>query len=122
MSKKVNWATIVAGKALIKKLITDEVKALFPEIDAFSHIIEYLYCPRFTYFKSMLLTIPQWTGIIKLIEAERCIAGTKSKEYLRRRIGAVRRRYNESVSYYYIASGWNRWDETWKWNNGTFGL
>jgi CRISPR-associated exonuclease Cas4 len=61
-----------------------------------SHIIEYLYCPRFTYFE-YVLTIPQYEDRHYKVQRGREVHDQKleqNKEYLRRRIGAVER-YND---------------------------
>lgn len=58
-----------------------------------SHIIEYLYCPRFTYFQDVL-SIPQYEERNYKVKRGREIHDEKleqNKEYLRRRIGAVER-------------------------------
>lgn len=58
-----------------------------------SHIIEYLYCPRFTYFE-YVLAIPQYEERNYKVNRGRQIHDQKleqNKEYLRRRIGAVER-------------------------------
>ena len=56
-----------------------------------SHIIEYLYCPRFTYYE-YVLCIPQYEERHYKVEKGRQIHDLKlerNKEYLRKRIGAV---------------------------------
>ena len=61
-----------------------------------SHIIEYLYCPRFTYFE-YVLAIPQYEERKFKVMRGREVHDEKleqNKEYLRRRIGAVER-YND---------------------------
>lgn len=61
-----------------------------------SHIIEYLYCPRFTYFE-YVLTIPQYEDRNFKVQRGRNVHDEKleqNKDYLRRRIGAVER-YND---------------------------
>jgi CRISPR-associated exonuclease Cas4 len=61
-----------------------------------SHIIEYLYCPRFTYFE-YVLAIPQYEERKYKVTRGREIHDQKleqNKEYLRKRIGAVDR-YND---------------------------
>lgn len=61
-----------------------------------SHIIEYLYCPRFTYFE-YVLTIPQYEERHYKVKRGREVHDQKleqNKEYLRQRIGAVER-YND---------------------------
>lgn len=59
-----------------------------------SHIIEYLYCPRFTYFE-YVLSIPQYEERHFKVEKGRSIHELKleqNKEYLRKRIG-VKEKY-----------------------------
>jgi CRISPR-associated exonuclease Cas4 len=61
-----------------------------------SHIIEYLYCPRFTYFEHVL-AIPQYEERKYKVARGREVHDTKleqNKEYLRQRINAVER-YND---------------------------
>ncbi|MBD0331553.1 MAG: CRISPR-associated protein Cas4 [Chitinophagaceae bacterium] len=61
-----------------------------------SHIIEYLYCPRFTYFE-YVLAIPQYEERNYKAMRGRTVHNEKleqNKDYLRRRIGAVER-YND---------------------------
>ncbi len=56
-----------------------------------SHIIEYLYCPRFTYFE-YVLTIPQFEEKNYKVMRGRELHDLKleqNKDYLRKRIGAV---------------------------------
>lgn len=56
-----------------------------------SHIIEYLYCPRFTYYE-YVLCIPQYEERHYKVEKGRQVHDMKlerNKEYLRKRIGAV---------------------------------
>ncbi|UBM60793.1 CRISPR-associated protein Cas4 [Marinilongibacter aquaticus] len=56
-----------------------------------SHIIQYLYCPRFTYFE-YVLGIPQFEEKDFKVKKGREVHDNKleqNKEYLRRRIGAV---------------------------------
>lgn len=56
-----------------------------------SHIIEYLYCPRFTYYE-YVLCIPQYEERHYKVEKGRQIHDQKlerNKEYLRKRIGVV---------------------------------
>ncbi len=58
-----------------------------------SHIIEYLYCPRFTYFE-YVLSIPQYEERKYKVKRGREIHDEKleqNKEYLKKRIGAVER-------------------------------
>lgn len=61
-----------------------------------SHIIEYLYCPRFTYFE-YVLAIPQYEQRNYKVMRGREVHDLKleeNKDYLRRRIG-VTERYND---------------------------
>lgn len=61
-----------------------------------SHIIEYLFCPRFTYFE-YVLAIPQYEDRKYKVTRGRDLHDEKlerNKDYLRRRIGAVER-YND---------------------------
>lgn len=56
-----------------------------------SHIIEYLYCPRFTYYE-YVLCIPQYEDRHYKVEKGRHVHEQKqeqNKEYLRKRIGVV---------------------------------
>jgi CRISPR-associated exonuclease Cas4 len=56
-----------------------------------SHIIEYLYCPRFTYYE-YVLCIPQYEERHYKVEKGRKVHDQKlerNKDYLRKRIGAV---------------------------------
>jgi CRISPR-associated exonuclease Cas4 len=56
-----------------------------------SHIIEYLYCPRFTFYE-YVLTIPQNEETDYKVQRGRELHDRKleeNKDYLRRRIGAV---------------------------------
>ena len=67
-----------------------------------SHIIEYLYCPRFTYFE-YVLGIPQYEERHYKIQKGRNIHELKmvrNKDYLRKRIGAV-----EKYSEQYLTNG-----------------
>ncbi len=56
-----------------------------------SHIIEYLYCPRFTYYE-YVLCIPQYEERHYKVEKGRQVHDQKlerNKEYLRKRIGVI---------------------------------
>jgi CRISPR-associated exonuclease Cas4 len=56
-----------------------------------SHIIEYLYCPRFTYYE-YVLCIPQYEDRHYKVEKGRQIHDQKleqNKDYLRKRIGVI---------------------------------
>lgn len=65
-----------------------------------SHIIEYLYCPRFTYFE-YVLNIPQYEDRHYKVKRGREVHHEKlelNKEYLRRRIGAVERHNDQYLT------------------------
>jgi CRISPR-associated exonuclease Cas4 len=56
-----------------------------------SHIIQYLYCPRFTYFEHVL-RIPQFEENLLKVKKGREVhveKATQNREYLRRRIGVI---------------------------------
>jgi len=58
-----------------------------------SHIIEYLFCPRFTYFECVL-TIPQYEDRKYKVIRGRELHDEKlerNKDYLRKRVGAIER-------------------------------
>jgi|SRR6185437_3655070 len=58
-----------------------------------SHIIEYLFCPRYTYFE-YVLTIPQYEDRKYKVMRGRELHDEKlerNKDYLRKRIGAIER-------------------------------
>lgn len=58
-----------------------------------SHIIEYLYCPRFTYYE-YVLCIPQFQERHYKVEKGRQVHNQKlehNKDYLRKRIGVVKK-------------------------------
>lgn len=58
-----------------------------------SHIIEYLYCPRFTYYE-YVLCIPQYEDRHYKVEKGRQVHDQKleqNKDYLRKRIGVVQK-------------------------------
>jgi len=83
-----------------------------------SHIIEYLYCPRFTYFE-YVLSIPQYEERNYKVKRGREVHDMKleqNNEYLRRRIGAVER-YNDQ----YLTNDYLRGkiDEVLKLEDGT---
>ncbi len=70
-----------------------------------SHIIEYLYCPRFTYFE-YVLSIPQYEERHYKIQKGRQIHELKlvrNREYLRKKIGAV-----EKYTDQYLTNGYLR--------------
>ena len=65
-----------------------------------SHIIEYLYCPRFTYFE-YVLRIPQYEEKYFKVNRGRAIHEKKAREntdYLRRRIGVKDKRINQYLT------------------------
>lgn len=65
-----------------------------------SHIIEYLYCPRFTYFE-YVISIPQYEERHYKIQKGREVHDQKleqNKDYLRRRIGAVARHNDQYLT------------------------
>ena len=83
-----------------------------------SHIIEYLYCPRFTYFE-YVLTIPQYEDRKYKVMRGRDIHDLKleqNKEYLRKRIGAIER-YNDQYITNNLLRG--KIDEVLKLEDGT---
>ncbi|HED08386.1 MAG TPA: CRISPR-associated protein Cas4, partial [Ignavibacteria bacterium] len=70
-----------------------------------SHIIEYLYCPRFTYFE-YVLSIPQYEERHYKIQKGRQIHELKlvrNREYLRKKTGAV-----EKYTDQYLTNGYLR--------------
>lgn len=70
-----------------------------------SHIIEYLFCPRFTYFE-YVLAIPQHEEKSYKVLRGREIHDEKlerNKNYLRKRVGAVNK-YTDQ----YLTNGWLR--------------
>jgi CRISPR-associated exonuclease Cas4 len=65
-----------------------------------SHIIEYLYCPRFTYFE-YVLAIPQYEEKNYKVLKGREIHDTKleeNKAYLRKRIGVVEKHLDQYLT------------------------
>jgi len=83
-----------------------------------SHIIEYLYCPRFTYFE-YVLAIPQYEERKFKVMRGREVHDEKleqNKGYLRRRIGVVER-YNDQYLTNELLRG--KIDEVLKLENGT---
>lgn len=65
-----------------------------------SHIIEYLYCPRFTYFE-YVLRIPQQEDKYYKVNKGREVHELKAKqnvEYLRRKIGVKEKYLNQYLS------------------------
>ena len=83
-----------------------------------SHIIEYLFCPRFTYFE-YVLGIPQYEEKSFKVIKGRSIHELKSLqniEYLRKRIGVTAKHINQ-----YLTNDWLRGevDEVLELNDGT---
>lgn len=65
-----------------------------------SHIIEYLYCHRFTYFE-YVLTIPQFEGKLFKVQKGRMIhekIQEQNKNYLRKKIGVVKKYDNQYLT------------------------
>lgn len=65
-----------------------------------SHIIEYLYCPRFTYYE-YVLCIPQYEERQYKVEKGRQIHNLKlehNKDYLRKRIGVIEKFTNQYLT------------------------
>jgi CRISPR-associated exonuclease Cas4 len=61
-----------------------------------SHIIEYMYCPRFTYFE-YVLRIPQYEEKnYKVVQGRNMheLKSLQNRDYLRQRIGATEKRTN----------------------------
>jgi CRISPR-associated exonuclease Cas4 len=70
-----------------------------------SHIIEYLFCPRFTYFE-YVLGIPQFEGKNFKVQKGRDIHEMKSSQnidYLRKKIGVTEKHINQ-----YLTNDWLR--------------
>jgi CRISPR-associated exonuclease Cas4 len=83
-----------------------------------SHIIEYLFCPRFTYFE-YVLAIPQYEEKEYKVKRGRELHDQKleeNKDYLRKRIGVVEKYLDQ-----YLSTVWlrGRIDEVLLLNNGT---
>ncbi|MBI2567497.1 MAG: CRISPR-associated protein Cas4 [Candidatus Schekmanbacteria bacterium] len=65
-----------------------------------SHIVEYLYCPRFTYFE-LVLAVPQREELRFKVMKGREVHHEREKvnpHYLRRRLGVVARRHAVEMS------------------------
>ena len=65
-----------------------------------SHIIEYLYCPRFTYYEYVLY-IPQYEERHYKVEKGRQIHDQKlerNRDYLRKRIGVIEKYANQYLT------------------------
>lgn len=83
-----------------------------------SHIIEYLYCPRFTYFE-FVLAIPQYEEKNYKVMRGREVHNKKleeNKEYLRQKIG-VTEKYNDQYLTNHLLRG--KIDEVLKLNDGS---
>lgn len=83
-----------------------------------SHIIEYLFCPRFTYFE-YVLAIPQYEEKSYKVIKGREVHDQKlerNKDYLRKRIGAVDKHIDQ-----YLTNPWlrGRMDEVLELADGT---
>lgn len=84
-----------------------------------SHIIEYLYCPRFTYFE-YVLTIPQYEDKHYKVKKGRELHTQKleqNKSYLRRRIGVKEKYLDQYLTNNYLRG---RIDEVLLLTNGTY--
>ncbi|MEM9850135.1 MAG: CRISPR-associated protein Cas4, partial [Bacteroidota bacterium] len=65
-----------------------------------SHLLEYLFCPRFTYFE-YVLRIPQYQEKYFKVRKGRDVHEQKARqniEYLRRRIGVVDKHINQYLT------------------------
>ncbi|PWJ57274.1 MULTISPECIES: CRISPR-associated protein Cas4 [Dyadobacter] len=65
-----------------------------------SHIIEFLYCPRFTYFE-YVLNIPQHEEANYMVQRGRNIHDEKlekNKDYLRKRLGVVDKKLDQYLT------------------------
>ena len=65
-----------------------------------SHILEYLYCPRFTYFE-YVLRIPEFQDKYFKVQKGRDVHEKKAKEnmeYLRKRIGVVEKHIGQYLT------------------------
>lgn len=83
-----------------------------------SHIIEYLYCPRFTYYE-YVLCIPQYEERHYKVEKGRQVHDQKletNKEYLRKRIGVVEKHTDQYLTNELLRG---KIDEVLLLNNGT---
>lgn len=84
-----------------------------------SHIIEYLYCPRFTYFE-YVLAIPQYEEKHYKAMKGRDMHELKlvqNKEYLRKRIGVQEKHLDQYLGNEFLRG---RVDEVLKLNDGTY--
>lgn len=84
-----------------------------------SQIIEYLYCPRFTYFE-YVLCIPQYEEKFYKVTRGREIHDQKlerNKEYLRKKIGAIDKLTDQYLGMVGLRG---KVDEVLKLNNSTF--
>ena len=69
-----------------------------------SHIIQYLYCPRFTYFE-YVLGIPQFEEKFFKVQKGREIHEQKARQntdYLRKRIGVIKKHENQYITNSYL--------------------
>jgi CRISPR-associated exonuclease Cas4 len=65
-----------------------------------SHIIQYLYCPRFTYFEHVL-TVPQYEEKYYKVLKGREVHDEKANqntEYLRKKLGVVKKYINQYIT------------------------
>ena len=70
-----------------------------------SHIIEYLFCPRFTYFE-YVLSIPQYEEKFFKVMKGREMHELRAKQnidYLRKKIGVTEKKIDQ-----YLTNGWLR--------------
>jgi CRISPR-associated exonuclease Cas4 len=84
-----------------------------------SQIIEYLYCPRYTYFE-YVLRIPQYEEKFYKVKRGREIHNEKlerNKEYLRKKIGVKNKWTNQYLG---VEGLRGKVDEVLELNNGTF--
>lgn len=83
-----------------------------------SHIIEYLFCPRFTYFE-YVLGVPEYEEKLFKVQKGRAVHESKARQnagYLRRRIGAQSKAANVYLSNSYLRG---EVDEVLELNDGT---
>ena len=69
-----------------------------------SHIIQYLYCPRFTYFE-YVLAIPQYEEKLFKVQKGREVHEQKNKQnadYLRKKIGVIEKHTNQYLTNSYL--------------------
>jgi len=80
-------------------LMTNTLMTITP-----SHVIQYLYCPRFTYFE-YVLCIPQYEEKYYKVQRGREIHEQKAKqntEYMRRKIGVQQKHINQYLTNKYL--------------------